>query len=105
LGLPADGSDSFQDFRRGSPRFQPALSSELIDQAIRKRVAERNAELKDVHTDAIESQTEFESGLEAWVAGADVYDESFPACASKPGKTFHDAIHAARSMAKAGARE
>ena len=77
LRLLADGGDGFQHFGRGRAGFQPALGGQLIDQAVRQRIAERNAQLQDINADAIEGQRQLAGGFEVGVAGADIDNEAF----------------------------
>ena len=77
LRLLADGGHGFQDFGRRGAGFQAALGRELIDQAIRQRIAERHAQFQHIHAELIERQRQLSRGVEVRIARADVNDEPF----------------------------
>jgi hypothetical protein len=93
LRLLADGRDGFQNFGRGRARLETALCGELIHQAVGKRIAERHAEFKHVHAGPVEGERELARGVEVWVAGANVNDQSLLAGFLQCGEFLDDAVH------------
>ena len=90
----ANRRDGFEDLRRCDARFDSALRGQLINQAIRQRVAKRHTEFQNVHARLVEGERQLARDLEVRVACADVNDQSLGVLLSQPGKPFHDAIHA-----------
>ena len=103
LRLAADGRDGFQDLGRGGARLQPALGRKLVDQAIRQRIAERDAQFEHIYADLVKCQRQLARGLQVRIACADVHDKPLLSLAPKPGKSFYDAVHPGHSFSIHGA--
>ena len=98
LGVPPDGRHRFQHPGRGSAGIQAALGGQLVDQAIRQRIAERHAQLQHVHAGAVKGQRQLARRLQIRIPRADIDHNLFPAVALQPGKSFLNAIHLRRSV-------
>src|ERR1700693_2949120 len=77
-------SHGFEHVHRRRAGGKPALSSQLVDQAVRQRITERHPELEHVYAKFVEGQGQLPCGVEIRVTGSDVRDETFPSIAPEP---------------------
>ena len=89
----ANACDTFQHFGGSRAGFEATLGSQLINQSISQRVAERHSQLQHVHTELVKGQRQLTGHLQVRIAGPNIDNEPFAPFLSQPGKAFNDPIH------------
>ena len=72
LRFLANLDDGREDLRRSSAALQSALCSQLVDDAVGQRIAERNTEFQHVDPGRIEAQSQSTSGLQIRITSSDI---------------------------------
>jgi hypothetical protein len=85
-------ANAIEDAGNRRPGFQRALGGELIDETVRERVGERNAEFENVDTGILQCEREIDRARQIGIARTDIRDECFFVLLPKGCETLVDSI-------------
>jgi ABC-type sugar transport system ATPase subunit len=92
----ADRLDHLQHLRRGRATADRTVSGQLIDDAIRQRIAERQAQLNDIRTRRFQRQHDVHRLVQGGVASGDVGHEGTLALGLELGKAGVESVSRGR---------
>ena len=92
LGARPDLADTIEHAGDSGARFQGALRSQLIDEAVGERIGKRDAELENVGAGFFQRQREIDGARKIGVAGADIGDEGFLIPGPEGDETLVDSV-------------